>query len=73
MGSDLPVVLEFLFFFFFCAFLGRAISPSLMTFIKVRFLISCEIFLYYFEVLLWARKQAGDWSYACSYHLVFSS
>lgn len=68
MGSDLPIVLEF-----FVSVHSLA-EPSLLTFIKVIFLINCEIFLYYFEILkLWARKQAGDWSYACSHHLVFSS
>lgn len=64
MGSDLPIVLEP----FFCV--HSLAEPSLLTFVKVRFLINWEIFLYYFEVLKpWARKQAG----ACSHHLVFSS
>lgn len=68
MGSDLPIVLEFF------VSVHSSAEPSLLTFIKVIFLINCEIFLYYFEILkLWARKQVGDWSYACSHHLVFSS
>lgn len=69
MGSGLPIVLEI-----FCVCVHSLAELSLLTFVKVRFLINWEIFLDYFEVLKpWARKQAGDWSYACSHHLVFSS